>query len=133
MASGAQQAVCLPAMRCVRLMSLELAGHGSLQAAGHPIQLKPAVGSKPSPQAAGQRAGVAPTLIIYLPTTASPSKVAKLQEGGATVVLHGTDCVEVSALAAGSSCCERQQRTKIMQCKSTTLVGCRHAARQAVC
>lgn len=36
-------------------------------------------------------------LTLYLPTTASPVKVAKLREGGATVVLHGEDCVEVGA------------------------------------
>ncbi|GAB4819037.1 hypothetical protein N2152v2_006083 [Parachlorella kessleri] len=46
-------------------------------------------------EAAGEQvAGRLVPLTIYLPTTASPTKVAKLREAGAEIVFHGQDAVE---------------------------------------
>ena len=50
--------------------------------------------------AAARAAGLLrPRLTLYLPTTASPAKLAKLRAAGAEVVLHGVDCVEAEAEA----------------------------------
>lgn len=48
---------------------------------------------------AAARAGCAVPLTVYLPTSAAPSKIAKLKEAGAEVVFHGQDCVEAEAEA----------------------------------